>query len=493
MKPLRPHQERAMAMLKSSVARGCRRVMVQAPTGFGKTVLAAAIVRGALAKGNRVLFIVPALSLVDQTVDAFWTEGLRDVGVIQGNHELTDGLRPVQVASVQTLMRRRMPDTDVVVIDEAHQWFRAFASWMGGDAWAGKPVIGLSATPWTRGLGKHYRELIVAATTGELIEAGYLSRFRVYAPSHPDLSGVRTEDGDYHAGDLAAAMDKPALTADVVETWRRLGEDRSTLCFAVDRAHAKHLQLRFDEAGIATGYVDAFTEAEEREGIKRRFHAGETRVVVNVGCLTTGVDWDVRCIVLARPTKSEMLFVQIVGRGLRTAPGKTDCLILDHSDTHARLGFVTDIHHDVLDDGTPRRAGQRERKEPLPKECGQCSFLKPAKVHRCPACGFAPERQSAIETEDGSLVALTKGKRKSTPDEKRAFYAELRGYARAADKTEKWVLANYRARFNEWPARKGIPPETPSAETMGWLHSRRIAWAKAKEKREAGHGVSAAA
>lgn len=479
---LRQHQIQALAEIKQSIMAGHRRPMVQAPTGAGKTVLAAAIVDGALRKGKRVIFTVPALSLIDQTVDALWQEGIRDVGVIQASHEMTNATRPVQVASVQTLQNRDIPSADVVVIDEAHRWFKFYGEWMARPEWVDTPFIGLSATPWTRGLGKYFNNLIVASTTAELIDAGYLSNFRVYAPSHPDLSNVRTVAGDYHEGDLSLAMDRPHLTADVVETWRARGEGRQTLCFGVDRAHAKHLQARFQEAGIATGYIDAHTPIAEREAIRRAFHNGGLKVVCNVGCLTTGVDWDVRCIVLARPTKSEMLFVQIIGRGLRTADGKDDCLILDHSDTHLRLGFVTDIHHEKLDDGKPKapKTGA-EKQAPLPKECGKCSFLKPAKTHVCPACGFAPEKQAHIECEDGELVEM-RGKRKPTPAQKRAFYAELRGYAKVHEKTDSWVLANFRAKFNEWPYDKHVAPQTPSPEVLGWLHSRRIAYAKSKAR-----------
>jgi superfamily II DNA or RNA helicase len=106
----------------------------------------------------------------------------------------------------------------------------------------------------------------------------------------------------------------------------------------------------FLEAGITAEYVDCFSSKADRKLVADRFHKGEIEVVCNVGVLTTGVDWvSISCIILARPTKSEMLFVQIVGRGLRTAEGKDDCLILDHSDI--RLGFVTDIHRDKLNEG----------------------------------------------------------------------------------------------------------------------------------------------
>lgn len=218
---LRPHQTRAIEMLRQSLGSGKRRPVLQAPTGFGKTLLAAAVIEGALAKQKRVIFTVPALSLVDQAVKAFWDEGIRDVGVIQGSHVMTDWSRPVQVASVQTLQRRPIPEADVVMIDECHRLFDFYRQWMSDPAWQRPPFIGLSATPWTGGLGQFFDDLIIAATTQELISEGYLSPFRVFAPSHPDLTGVRTVAGDYHEGDLSGVMNEAPLIADVVETWRQ--------------------------------------------------------------------------------------------------------------------------------------------------------------------------------------------------------------------------------------------------------------------------------
>ena len=120
---LRPHQARIIERLRESLSTGHRRPMLQAPTGFGKTVVAGAIVKGALAKGKRVLFVVPAISLIDQTVRSFWAEGIQDIGVIQAAHPMTRADAPVQVASIQSLQRRAVPPVDIVVIDEAHRWF----------------------------------------------------------------------------------------------------------------------------------------------------------------------------------------------------------------------------------------------------------------------------------------------------------------------------------------------------------------------------------
>jgi DNA repair protein RadD len=193
------------------------------------------------------------------------------------------------------------------------------------------------------------------------------------------------------------------------------------------------------------------------------------QVVCNVGVLTTGVDWDVRCIILARPTKSEMLYVQIIGRGLRTAPGKADCLILDHSDTTLRLGFVTDIQHGELDDGTMDLGSKpREFKEPLPKECGQCSRLIPPKVWTCPSCGFKPNRQSTVETQDGELIELdghrkAKENREAGWPEKIAFMRQLKAYAIEKHLKDGWVAHKYRTKFGVWPNDHRVRYAAPAA------------------------------
>jgi DNA repair protein RadD len=224
------------------------------------------------------------------------------------------------------------------------------------------PFIGLSATPWARGLGKYYDDLIIAAPTADLIRDGYLSDFITFAPSEPDLAGVRTVAGDFHEGELAKAMDLSVVTGDIVETWLKRGEGRSSFCFCVNRRHAQHVAERFLEAGVAAEYMDRATFREDREAIFARFRSGETRIICNVGVLTTGVDLDVRCIVDAKPTKSRILFVQTIGRGLRTAAGKDKLLILDHAGNHLRLGMVTDIGEDHLDDGRERQnVGPRAR------------------------------------------------------------------------------------------------------------------------------------
>lgn len=479
-RPLRPHQSAAVAQLTRSILEGNRRTVVQMPTGAGKTRTAAEIVIGALRKGNRVCFTVPAISLIDQTVEAFEAEGIRDIGVIQASHPRTDYGAPVQIASVQTLSRRGKPDCEMVVVDECHLRFDVIADWMRADP--RKVFVGLSATPWAKGMADDWQNLVVPVRMQELIDAGYLSPFRVFAPSHPDLSGVRTSMGDYRESDLEAVMSDNRLVADVVDTWLKRAESRPTLVFAVNRAHAAHLQERFAAAGVRMGYCDAHTDRIERKVLFDRMARGELAGICNVGTLTTGVDADVRCVVMARPTKSEMLFVQCIGRGLRTAPGKDDCLILDHADNHARLGFVTDIHHDRLLSGSDKRELTRKEKgEPMPKECPSCGALKAGRV--CGVCGFEPVQRSEIEHEDGDLVEVTVKPRKATTADKQRFWSMANYVDRERNKGGKLAKALYRGKFGVWPKNLDSRPVAPDSDFLSYERSRRIAYAKRMEKR----------
>ncbi len=488
--PLRPRQEQAMDAIGAAlVEEGSHRMVVQAPTGFGKTRLAAEIVDRTLARHNRIIFTVPAISLIDQTVEMFKRNDICDIGVIQRQHELTDISKPVQIASVQTLIKRDLFPHDVVVIDECHRWYKAYEGWMSSPDWEDVPFIGLSATPWTKGLGKWFKKLIIAGTIKDGITEGWLSKIRAFAPTIPDLRGVRTLAGDYHQKDLAKAYDIPPLTADIVDTWRQFGQGRPTFLFAIDRAHAAHLAEQFEAVGVKTAYVDAFTPLDERENIRQSFERDEIEIVCNVGVLTTGIDWDVRCIILARPTKSEMLYVQMVGRGLRRTPDgkeeKDHLLLLDHTGTSLSLGLVEDIHHDTLDDGKKKVSFAGDPPVPKPKICPKCKFLKPPRVHACPACGFAPTKQSKREPVPGELFEI------SAPVEhpasawqiKERWYRMLKHRCLERGYKPGWVAVNFKERFGEWPPREwaGLMPLEPNDEVLSWLLSKIIRYSKRRK------------
>ena len=500
---LRPYQADAIERLRFAVAAGKKPVLSLA-TGGGKTAVIVEIFRLARAKGKRVAFVVPLISIIAQTWKAFAAIGLEsDLSIQQGADRfdewgdcLTDRSKPIQICSIQTLAKRGFPEADIVVFDEIHILHEAHKEWIA----KAKHIvfIGLSATPWRKGLNLLFDELIVAETTKQLIGQGYLSKYRMFAPAHPDLSGVKTTAGDYNVADLGKAMNKAPLVADVVETWLKLGGGRPTFVFCVDCAHAEALQRQFNDAGVPSGYIDAHTTLEAREAILEALRIGELQVVCNIGVLTAGVDAPyVSCIVLARPTKSEMLYIQIVGRGLRIKPQGGDLLILDHSDTATRLGLPDSIVHEDFVVG--REATASEKKKPLPKPCAACTFLKPPRTPICPNCGFEAKRVSGVYCDDGELVEIGgefvgtgNGERvsathvtlKGVKFTRAEFYQQLKSYQELHGHKTGWTAHKYKEMVGNWPANhfQGLPSRPISPPVHSWLKSRQIAWAKSKKR-----------
>lgn len=489
-KALRPHQEKALALLRHSMVKrpegnGHKRVVLQGPTGFGKTLVAAKIIEGALTKGNRVIFTTPAISLIDQTVAAFEAEGIADIGVMQSKHPRTNPLARVQVATVQTLAQREVPEAALVIVDEVHIQSRRVDALM--DERPDVYFIGLSATPWRPGMGERWQDLLVPVTIGELIDGGYLSRFVAYAPDVPDLSGVRIKAGEYAEDGLEAVMGDAKLMGSVVETWLAKGEDRPTLMFGVNRAHAQRIQAEFLRAGVSAGYCDAFTDLAERARLRRQFLSGEVRVACSVRTLTTGVDWPVSCIIDAAPTRSDQLHVQKIGRGLRVNPGTEDLIVLDHAGNSLRLGLVTDIRHRTFVPAVKgKAAASRKPAEKLPKACGQCGVLSAGVV--CPSCGHERKPSGRVETVDGDLVQISGRKAAPTMAEKQRFWAMALWLDRERGKGGRLAKGLYKGKYGVWPRGLSDVPMAPDAAFVRYEHSRRIAYAKrmAKERDRAG-------
>lgn len=478
-RPLRPHQVRAMEMLRRSFGLGHRRPMMMMPTGAGKTRLAAEIIKGACAKGHRVMFAVPRIALVDQTIESFESEGLRDIGVMQANHPRTDRLAGIQIASVQTLKNRMPKDPfGLVIVDEAHE--RAEPVYRMMKEWPGCRFIGLSATPWTRGLGLQWDDLLLATNTAELIDAGFLSKFVVYAPDVPDLSGVRTVGGDYVENELSEAMSGGKLIASVVETWLAKGENRPTLCFGASRAHAENLMMQFRSHGISAAYCDCNTDRIEMQMIGREFISGAVKIVCSNRKLTTGIDWPVSCIIDAMPTQSESLHVQKIGRGLRINPGTEDCVVFDHAGNTLRLGMVTDIHHETLDKTEKGKPAPRKKVEKLPRECANCAALMTGRV--CPYCGHEHKPAPGVETVDGDLVEVTGKKGAPSKDEKQRFWSMALWLDDDRGRGGKLAAGLYKGKFDVWPRGLSDSRLRPDQAFWNYEKSRRIAYAKRMAK-----------
>lgn len=486
---MRMWQSRAVDAIRQAILEGHRRIVVQSPTGSGKTLLTAHLFAGSIAKGKRPIFTVPDISLVNQTLKSFERVGIRDVGVMQAAHDRTDAEAQVQIASVQTLVRRTLPDVDLIVVDECHVSYKALYRIMDGAVWADKIVIGLSATPWARGMGFHWTKLIIGATIGELIKDGILCGFRVYAPNQEaDLSHVRIVKGEFDEEQSSAVMRDAKIVADVVETWKqRWGKDR-TFMFCVNRAHAKEQQAKFEQAGIPFGYIDGTMSVEEREPIFAKFRTGEIKGIASVGCLSRGVDEDVRCIIDAKPKNSEMAFVQEIGRGLRNPTGDKELLILDHAGNTIRLGMVTDIHHESLDKRAPgdrTKPFANDTKKRKPFKCPHCNVIIPYGRTRCPICHAVLKVASKVRHADGELIEFRSGKKKPVLEDKQAWYSGFLAIAQERGYSDGWAAWRYKSRFGTWPRGVERVPRKPTPEMVKYDRHLRIRYIKGREKEQA--------
>ena len=495
---LRPYQAAAIQALRLCLAGGSNRVMLYSPTGSGKTLIGMSIIKAALAKGKRVVFLCNRINLVNQTSKQFHMAGINH-GIIQGDNTRNLDAKAI-VASIQTVARRGMPDCDLIVIDEAHgvagsRDFRSVIIKLSA-----VPVIGLSATPFSKGLGKHYSELggalfesmTVATSIQELIDDGFLVDCEIYAPSEPDMTGIKTSKNafgeiDWSDADIGRAVDKPQLVGDIVTHWLKLSNGLPTVCFAANIAHSMHIVESFRAVGVAAEHIDCYTDEDERAAILARIESGETTIISNVGILTEGWDFPAcRTMILARPTKSLIRYIQMIGRVLRPHPSKVKALVLDHSGTVQRLGFPTDDLPLELDDGKPKAAEKQKKEEALPKKCPECHHIKPAKVAICPKCGFQASRAaSGLEAIDGDLVLIEKGQKKATMQDKQAMYSELLSVARAKGYSDGWIAHKYKSKFGVWPRGMDEVCTEPSGSTLSWLLSQQIRFAKSKEVRHA--------
>lgn len=457
MQTLRPYQAEALEGLRASLRAGHKRIVLVAPCGAGKTTIAAAVMASAVNRGRRVIFLAHRDELITQCSQRLAEHGLPH-GIIKARFNGGD-LWPVQVASIQTLVRRAGPPADLIVVDECHRtlaetYLKVLARYP--DA----AVIGLSATPYrtdNRGLGDVYTDLVEAATPKQLIELGYLLRPRVFAPSTPDLAGIHNVAGEFNQRELTMRCDVPVLIGSIVEHWGRLARNRRTVLFAASIEHSHHLVAALSGAGARAAHLDAETPMDERAAILRRLREGELDVVSNVAILTEG--WDLPALsacILARPTQSTGLYLQMAGRVMRTAPGKTDAIILDHAGNCHRHGFPDEDRVHSLE-ATIRR--KSEDGEGPVKTCPRCFLVYPLGMAQCPDCCYeAPgrgTRELAPQAVEGELVELeAKPVQLAANPSLRARqedYLRWRAQAWANGWKPGFAKIKYREKYKVWP------------------------------------------
>jgi DNA repair protein RadD len=405
----RRYQVRATTELPALLKRH-RRVVAVSPTGSGKTVIGAAIVRRM--RGKRVLWLAHRVELVRQAAEHLIKAGIdpSEIGMLSGVEEFNADA-PVLVASIGMFRERPVPPADLIVIDEAHHASaESYRCVLDAAARDGGVVLGLTATPWRLDgapLGDVFAHMYVVAEALELVRQGAIMKARVYAcldqaGARALVRGLSTNRGDWSRRKLEKRMRKPKLMGDIVGEWVRLAGGLPTLLFATSVAHANDVCARFNDAGIPSETVSWATPDDERKAALARLASGTTKVVCNVALFTEGLDCPpAKCIVVARPTKSLTLHRQMLGRAARPDASGLRPIVLDHAGNVWRLGLPEDPVSWSLD-GHVRTFGEA----PL-KRCTACGGVIPVQARTCPECGESlPPSERELEEASATLQAV---------------------------------------------------------------------------------------
>jgi superfamily II DNA or RNA helicase len=452
---LRPYQDASIDGLRGAYAEGAQAPLLVSPTASGKTVIFSAISQRAVAKGGQVLVLAHRQELIRQT-SAKLTEFAVAHGLILPGEPATD--QPVQVASVQTLVRRldRLAWTpSLVIVDECHHAVPGTGHGKILAHFSAARVLGVTATPSRldgRGLGiqvgGYFDRLVMGPTVAELIALGYLARPVVFAPpGAPDLSGLHTVGGDFNRGELDAVMNRRVITGNAIEHYGKHCPGEPALCFCVSVEHARGVAQAFSDAGYQAESIDGSMDDKTRAQRITDLAEGRLQVLTSCEIVSEGTDIPVVvAAILLRPTKSLALYLQQVGRVLRIYPGKTRALILDHVGNVHRHGLPDEERQWDLNATKKRREG--EAKMPT-RECPNChcvSRVRPV----CAECGYRfPVATREVEEVVGNLVEIKPGDRRLAAKRERAMCRtldELRDVAARYGYRAGWAEHIWRAR-----------------------------------------------
>lgn len=485
----RPFQDAAHHALRAGVISGHKSQLLCAPTGAGKTVIGLRVAKEAMDRNRRAIFLCDRITLIEQTSARADSYGLNQHGIVQATHWRRDNSQPLQIASIQTITRRGFwPETDVLIVDEAHTRYPAVSEFI--HAHPKVAVVGLTATPCSKGLGLDYTNLINAATMHDLTQQGVLVPLRWFPCVTPDMTGALTSGGEWTA--RAAAERELTIVGDVVGEWQKNGEGRKTIAFGADIAYCTELAARFNAAGVNAATCTSETPAGEVEELLKEFAKPDSviRVLVSVEKLAKGFDvQDVGCIIDARPLrKSLSTAIQMWGRGLRSTPDgeKKDCILLDHSGNFMRFyADFEDIYHNGFRAlSSAEKLDSHARKDDAedfePRGCPQCG-KKPFRKH-CLSCGFERVTTASVDEAGGVVIGEIKFGKKVAAQSKADLWAQLCTYAKhnIRGKQSGWAWYKYQEIVgcrppNGWKF-ESAPIVAPSAALVGKLKSMQIAY-----------------
>ncbi len=439
MSKSRDYQIDTKVQIRSLIGSGLKRIITQLPTGSGKTFTFIDIANDAMKKGNKIIIVIRRRSLIFQTAKSFENFTGHKPGVVMGSQKL-DLENPVQIVSIDTINRRMnkpeyqfLIDFDILICDECHDsTSKKYSSFL--DLFPNKFWLGFTATCLPT--GKKYladvgwEEVIVPITAIELRDRGYLSPEITYAPKKIDVSGIKTVAGDYDQKALAERAMSSAIIGDTVEVYKTHGQNRPALGFGVNIEHSKMLAEGYRQAGIPALHIDASHNQEEREAAIEKLYTGEIKILWSVGVFSTGTDVPIAsCLVYARPTKSEILYIQQVGRVLRPYKNCANCgarlgadpechrcgsthftnikenaIIIDQANNCERFGLAYDQRFPRL-----RAPDKKKKKTELEddfktKTCDECYGVYSIDNSQCPYCGHENAKtKREIEQEEGEL------------------------------------------------------------------------------------------
>lgn len=498
---LRDYQEAILGKLRQAFIEGHKSVVLVAPTGAGKTEMAMALLGATADKGNRAAMILDRIVLCNQTSARLDSYGMNH-GVMQAGHWRFRPGERIQVCSAQTLEKRgSMPGMKLLIVDECHNTRKQTVEFIKNNP--GIMVVGLTATPFTKGLGKIYSSVVSAITTSELVSMGMLAPLRVYIAKEIDMAGAKKVAGEWSSAEAEERGIK--ITGDVVAEWVKkthevFGRPRKTVVFAAGVKHAADLAQKFTDAGynfLSLSYKD--DDEFKAEAIKE-FSKPDSSIVglIATDILTKGFDVpDVMIGISARPfTKSLSSHVQQMGRVMRAHPDKQFALWLDHSGNYLRFA---DDWEDIyangvseLDDGKEKPKKEPTEREKEAAKCPRCNAFWPGRADACACCGFVRPQRNDVTERPGELAEYSpSGKKLPGREERQAFFSELCGVAQERGYKRGWAFHKYREKFGVDPKGLSDAPAMPSAATMRWVRSRQIAWANSRKNAERQEAVAA--
>lgn len=405
---LRPDQQQLTIQLRASIASGKRAPLLVAPTAWGKTFWFSSVAQSAIAKQKRVIILSHRTELIDQI-----SESLNLFNVPHSYISAGYGYDPfakVHIASVFTLAKRigKIAKPDLFIIDEAHHSIRKSTWGKILDFYPGTPRIGVTATPFRmsgEGLGDLFDDLIVGPSVRELIDNGTLSNYRMFAPTTLNLSTIHTRIGEFVQSELSAAVDVPSIIGDAVTHYRKYAEGKQAVAFCVSVEHAHHTRDAFRQAGFNAECIDGTMERLERRRVVEAFRCDRLKIITSCNIVNEGFDVKgIECGIFLRPTQSLTLWLQQLGRCLRSKPGKTYAILLDHANNAMRHGLPDSPREWSLEG----HIGKVAKKQLNPvRMCPKCYFVQPAAGRVCRNCRFAFEGQPReVQQESGELQEI---------------------------------------------------------------------------------------